>query len=98
MKQPSTNSSSTTSTTSNTPNMSEATKATNKKHAKRSQKTPLIIYITIGLAAFIGYFVGELGWMGQPHYWHYLPIIPISVVGYMVGRLIYRLRGYQDII
>lgn len=65
---------------------------------KKGETTPLLIYIAVGLGALIGYIVGEGVWIRQPHLVHYILIIPLGIVGYFVGRWIYRLRDYQDII
>lgn len=64
----------------------------------KRESTPILIYITVLVGGTLGYMVGEGIWIRQVHWLHYLPIIPLGLVGYLLGKWIYKLRGYRDII
>lgn len=64
----------------------------------KGDSTPILVYTTIIVGGILGYMVGEGVWIGQVHWLHYLPIVPLGFVGYLIGKWIYRLCDYRDII
>ncbi len=59
--------------------------------------TPLVVLATLAGGSVLGYFIGQLAFLYQhPIHWG-LGIVG-GAVGWLTGKLIYRLRGEQDII
>ena len=69
--------------------------ATTTKSSSRG--TPLIVLITLAGGAFLFYIIGFLAFINQ-HPIHWGLAILGGVVGWLIGKLIYRLRGETDII
>lgn len=59
--------------------------------------TPLIVLIALVGGAFLFYIIGFLALLNQ-HPIHWGLSIVGGVVGWLIGKLIYRLRGETDII
>ena len=59
--------------------------------------TPLIVLATIVAGAILSYFTGLLMFLGQ-HPTHWFLAFVGGIVGWLIGKLIYRLRGERDII
>jgi hypothetical protein len=62
-----------------------------------SKGTPLLVLATTAGGAFLTYITGFLTFQGQ-HPIHWGLAIGGGVVGWLIGKLIYRLRGETDII
>lgn len=46
----------------------------------------------------LGMLIGMLVWVGQSTVLHFVPVLPLGIAGYGLGKLIYRMRGYRDIL
>ncbi len=62
-----------------------------------SKGTPLVVLATLAGGSLLGYLIGQLAFLYQ-HPIHWGLGIAGGVVGWLVGKLIYRLRGETDII
>lgn len=62
-----------------------------------SRGTPLIVLATTAGGVFLSYIIGYLTFLGQ-HPIHWGLAIGGGIVGWLIGKLIYRLRGETDII
>ena len=68
-------------------------KPSRKSH---SGTTPLLVYFTAGLGGMLGMTLGMLVFVHQMLL-HFVPILPLGAAGYFIGKWIYKLRGYEDI-
>lgn len=62
-----------------------------------SKGTPLVVLATLTGGALLGYLIGQLAFLYQ-HPIHWGLGIGGGIVGWLAGKLIYRLRGETDII
>ena len=69
--------------------------ATTPKSSSRG--TPLVVLATMAGGMFLSYIVGYLTFLYQ-HPIHWGMAIGGGIVGWLIGKLIYRLRGETDII
>lgn len=78
--------------------MSKSTKRPRPTIKPRDRGLPLLILATLSGGAFLGYFTGELALVHIAHPIHWLVAAAGGLAGWLIGKLIYRLRGYIDII
>ena len=66
-----------------------------KSKTKKNQSSgiPLVVFIATMGGAIIGYIIGETALYPKPHPYHWMVALAGLGVGYLVGLLIYRLRG-----
>lgn len=77
--------------------MFKINKLTRTARKSSSKGTPLIVLLTLVGGAFLFYIIGFLALLNQ-HPIHWGLSIVGGVVGWLIGKLIYRLRGETDII
>ena len=77
--------------------MFKINKLTKTAPKSSSKGTPLIVLLTLVGGAFLFYIIGFLALLNQ-HPIHWGLSIVGGVVGWLIGKLIYRLRGETDII
>ena len=78
--------------------MSKSTKQSRPATKPKDRGLPLLILATLSGGAFLGYLTGELALARNAHPIHWLVAAAGGLAGWLIGKLIYRLRGYIDII
>jgi hypothetical protein len=73
--------------------MSKLTKSTKGNRNKTQGDWPLVVYISIFGAGFLGYFVAEIGFNTRPHPLDWASGLAGAVIGCVAGWLWYRWRG-----
>ncbi len=58
---------------------------------------PLLILLALSAGAFLGYFSSEIALAHDPHPMHWLVAALGGFTGWLIGKLIYKLRGEVDI-
>ncbi len=73
----------------------------NRNHSTKSGSAqngaPLIVFVSAAGSGILAYLIGQLTFL-QQHPIHWLMAIIGSIVGWFIGKFIYRLRGEEDII
>ncbi len=77
--------------------MIKTTKPATQTPKPSGKGTPLVVLATLAGGSVLGYFIGQLAFLYQ-HPIHWGLGIAGGAVGWLTGKLIYRLRGEQDII
>lgn len=67
------------------------------KRKSSDRGTPLVVLATLASGAILFYLIGQLAFLYQ-HPIHWGLSIVGGVVGWLIGRLIYHMRGETDII
>lgn len=68
-------------------------KPTIGNRSKTRRGWPLVVYVSVFGAGFLGYFVAEIGFHTRPHPLHWVSGLVGAVLGYLAGWLWYRWRG-----
>ena len=77
--------------------MFNTSKSVTTGHKSTSGGTSFLVFIAVVSGAFLSYFIGFLVFLNQ-HPIHWAMSIVGGVVGWLIGKLIYRARGEKDII
>lgn len=70
----------------------------NAARPRKGESTPLVVVFLSMTGSGLGMLIGMLVWVGQSTVLHFVPVLPLGIAGYGLGKLIYRMRGYRDIL
>ena len=67
------------------------------KSGSSQEGIPLVVFVSAAGGGILAYLIGQLTFL-QQHPIHWLLAIIGGIIGWFLGKLIYRLRGETDII
>ncbi|NOY99486.1 MAG: hypothetical protein GXP40_09870 [Chloroflexi bacterium] len=71
----------------------KAKKRSTKKKQRQEDGLPMIVFVLLAGGGLLGFLGGETIFYTRPHPVHWATALAVALAGYLIGLVIYRLRG-----